>query len=129
MNDKTTEKLIKLLHDGFLREFLGKEKTLKHMRAEARLRGFNGISKLKKAQLKKLFSKPQDLEQLRKRNLLVQAKAYARGVGVKHPLSLIFYKVFITCAKEIKCFRILFVSFSTLQIPRNKFACKFQGTL
>jgi len=52
MKDITLQKLIKLLHDGFLRERLGKEKTLKQLRAEARLRGFNGISKLKKAQLK-----------------------------------------------------------------------------
>jgi len=44
------------------------------LRAEARLRGFNDISKLKKAQLKNMLSKPQDLDQLRKRNLLVKAK-------------------------------------------------------
>jgi len=50
--------LINLVGDGFLREFLGKEKTLKQLRAEARLRGFNEISKLKKAQLKNLLSKP-----------------------------------------------------------------------
>jgi len=74
MKDKTLQKLIKPLHDGFLRELLGKEKTLKQMRAEARLRAFNDISKLKKAQLKNLLSKPQDLDQLRKRNLLVKAK-------------------------------------------------------
>jgi len=74
MKDETTQKLIKLLLDGFLREPLGKEKTLKQLRAEARLRSFNGISKLKKAQLKNLLSKPQDLDQLRKRNLLVKAK-------------------------------------------------------
>jgi len=38
------------------------------------------------------------------------ARAYARGgVGVKNPpFSLIFYEKFITCAKEIDCFRILF---------------------
>jgi len=31
------------------------------------------------------------------------------GIGVKPtPLSLIFYKNFITCAKEINCFRIHF---------------------
>jgi len=29
-------------------------------------------------------------------------------VGVNPPFSLIFYKKFITCAKEINCFRILF---------------------
>jgi len=74
MKDETLQKLIKLLHDGFLRELLGKEKTLKQLRAEARLRGFNDISKCKKAQLKNLLSKPQDLGQLRKRNLLVKAK-------------------------------------------------------
>jgi len=38
MKDKTLQKLIKLLHDGFLREFLGKEKTLQQLRAEAQLR-------------------------------------------------------------------------------------------
>jgi len=74
MKDETLQKLIKLLHDGFLREFLGKDKTLKQLRAEARLLGFNDISKLKRAQLKNLLSKPQDLDQLRKRNLLVKAK-------------------------------------------------------
>jgi len=30
------------------------------------------------------------------------------GAGVKPPFSLIFYEKFITCAKEINCFRILF---------------------
>jgi len=30
------------------------------------------------------------------------------GLGLKSPLSLIFYKNFITCAKDINCFRILF---------------------
>jgi len=79
MNDKTIEKLAELLHDGFLREFLGKEKTLKQLRAEARLRGFNDISKLKKTQLKKLLSKPQDVDQSRKRNLLVQAKKLGKN--------------------------------------------------
>jgi len=54
------------------------------------------------------------------------------GVGVKVPrLSLIFYKIFITCSKEIKCFRMLFACefVDLMQITRNKFACKFQGTL
>jgi len=74
MKDKTLQKLVNLLVEGFLRELLGKEKTLKQLRAEARLRGFNNISKLKKAQLKNLLSKSQDLDQLRKRNLLVEAK-------------------------------------------------------
>ena len=46
----------------------------KQLRAEARLRGFNDISKLKKSQFKNLLSKPQDLDQLRKRILLVTAK-------------------------------------------------------
>jgi len=74
MKDITWQKLIKLLHDGFLRELLGKEKIIKQLRAKARLLGFSDISKLKKVQLKHLFSKPQDLDQLRKRNLLVKAK-------------------------------------------------------
>jgi len=55
MKDETLQKLIKLLHDGFFRELLGKEKTLKQLRAEARLRGFNDISKLKKEHLKNLL--------------------------------------------------------------------------
>ena len=50
MKDETLQKLIKLLHEGFMREFFGKEKTLKQLRAEARLRGFNDISKLTKTQ-------------------------------------------------------------------------------
>ena len=29
-------------------------------------------------------------------------------LGLKHPLRWIFYKNFVTCAKEINCFRILF---------------------
>jgi len=36
---------------------------------------------------------------------------YKGGLGLTpstQPLSLIFYKNFITCAKEINCFRILF---------------------
>ena len=74
MKDIFLQKLIRLIGKGFIREFLGKEKTLKQLRAEARLRGFNDISKLKKAQLKNLLSKPQDVDQLRKRNLMVKAK-------------------------------------------------------
>jgi len=35
MKDITLQKLIKLLHDGFLRELLGKGKTLKQLRAVA----------------------------------------------------------------------------------------------
>jgi len=84
MKDETLQKLIKLLHEGFMREFFGKEKTLKQLRAEARLRGFNDISKLTKTQLKNLLSKPQDLDQLRKRNLLVKAKK----LGIKNATKL-----------------------------------------
>jgi len=84
MKDETLQKLIKLLYDGFLRELFGKEKTLKQLRAEARLRGFSNISELKKAQLIKLLSKPQDLDQLRKRNLLVEAKK----LGIKNATKL-----------------------------------------
>jgi len=74
MKDITLQKLINLIGEGQIREFLGKEKTLKQLRAEARHRGFNDISKLKKNELKNLPSKPQNLDQLRKRNLLVKAK-------------------------------------------------------
>jgi len=84
MKDITLQKLIKLVGEGHIREFLGKEKTLKQLRAEARLRGFNNISKLKKAQLKNLLSKPQELDQLRKRNLLVKAKK----LGIKNVTKL-----------------------------------------
>jgi len=84
MKDVTLQKLIKVVGEGFLREFFGKEKTLKQLRAEARLRGFNDISKLKKAQLKILLSKPQDLDQLIKRNLLVKAKK----LGIKNATKL-----------------------------------------
>jgi len=37
-----------------------------------------------------------------------QGRTQGVGFGVNPPLSLIFYKNFITCTKEIKCFRILF---------------------
>jgi len=37
MNDIMLQKLIKLVGEGHIREFLGKEKTLKQLRAEARL--------------------------------------------------------------------------------------------
>jgi len=84
MKDETLQKLIKILHDGFLRELLEKEKTLKQLRAEAQLRGFNDISKLKKAQLKNFLSKPQNLDKLRKRNLLVKAKK----LGIKNATKL-----------------------------------------
>jgi len=80
MNEKTIKKLIRLLNEGFLRELLGKEKT----KAEARLRGFNEMSKLRKTQLKNLLSKPQDLDQLRKRNLMVKAKK----LGIKNAAKL-----------------------------------------
>jgi len=47
------------------------------------------------------------------------------GVGV-NPLSFIFYKNCITCAKEI----IVFAYFLLVtQTPRNEFARKVQGTL
>jgi len=58
MKDETLQKLIKFVGEGQIREFLGKEKNLKQLRAEARLRGFNDSSKLKKVQLKNLLSKP-----------------------------------------------------------------------
>jgi len=84
MKDETLQKLVNLLLDGFLRELLGKEKNLKQLRAEARLRGFNNISKLKKVQLKKMLSKPHDLDRLTKRNLLVEAKK----LRIKNPTKL-----------------------------------------
>jgi len=55
MIDETLQKLIKLLYGGFFRDLLGKEKTLKQLRDEARLRGFNNISKPTKARLKICF--------------------------------------------------------------------------
>jgi len=48
MKEITLQKLINLINEGFLREFFGKEKTLKQLKAEERLRGFNDISKLKR---------------------------------------------------------------------------------
>jgi len=84
MKNKTLQKLIKLVGEGFLKEFLGKEKTLKQLRPEARLRGFSDILKLKKAQLKNLLSKPQDLDQLKQRNLLVKANK----LGIKNATKL-----------------------------------------
>jgi len=53
------------------------------------------------------------------------------GVGVKLPLSFLFCKKLINFAWEIICFRILFACYliGSMEIPRNKFACKFQGTL
>jgi len=38
-------------------------------------------------------------------------RAYARGVGVNPPFRLICIKNFITCEKEINCFRILFACY------------------
>jgi len=44
---------------------------------------------------------------------IARSKGVRKGVGgvgaETPPLRLIFYENFITCAKEIKCFRILFV--------------------
>jgi len=53
------------------------------------------------------------------------------GLGLNLPLSLTFYKNFITCAKEMNCFRILFACkyVDLMKIQRNEFACKFPGTL
>jgi len=43
------------------------------------------------------------------RQIYLATRAYAREIGVEIlPLNLICYKNFITCAKEINCFRILF---------------------
>ena len=38
----------------------------------------------------------------------LSAKGVRKGVGVNPHFSLIYYKNFITCEKEINCFRILF---------------------
>ena len=53
------------------------------------------------------------------------------GVGVKPPLSFLFCKKLLNFAWEVICFRILFACYfvDLMEIPRNKFACKFQGTL
>ena len=43
-----------------------------------------------------------------------QERTQVRDLGFKPPLSLISYKNFITCAKEINCFRmLLLVNLST----------------
>jgi len=60
----------------------------------------------------------------KKRLLPLQVtKGVRKGVGfggLKPPLSLIFYKNFITCAKEIKCFaKFLFINLLTY--------CKYHG--
>jgi len=62
---------------------------------------------------------------------LLLLKGVHKGLGLTPPLSLIFYKNFIICAKEINCFRILLLVnlFDLKQTPQNKFACKFPGTL
>ena len=71
----------------------------------------------------------------RQKQLSIQA-CYNQGrtkgeLWLKTPFSLIFYKTFIICANEINYFRILFACLfvDSMQIPRNKFACKIQGTL
>jgi len=74
MKDETLQKLIDLLCEGVEREIPGKEKFLKNLRAEARLRGFKGVSRLNKMQLEKLLSRPQDLGRLTKFQLLKEAK-------------------------------------------------------
>ena len=54
-----------------------------------------------------------------------------RGVGVKPPFSFLFCKKLLNFSWEIICFRILFACYfvDLMEIPRNKFAFKFQGTL
>ena len=74
MKDETLQKLIGLLYEGVEREISRKENFLKHLRAEARLRGFKGVSKLNKVQLEKLLSRPQDLGWLTNFQLLKEAK-------------------------------------------------------
>jgi len=53
------------------------------------------------------------------------------GVEFNPAMRLVCYKNFITCAKKINCFRILLACWfvALMQIPRNEFACKFQGKL
>jgi len=84
MKDETLQKLIKLLHDRFLRELSRERENSQTIESRGKTLGFNDISKLKKAQLKNLLSKPQDLDQLRKRNLLVKAKK----LGIKNATKL-----------------------------------------
>ena len=60
----------------------------------------------------------------------VVLRAYAKGGWVKTPLELdIFQKLYYLLKGD--CFRILFACLfvGLMQIPRNVFACKFQGTL
>jgi len=53
------------------------------------------------------------------------------GLGLTPPLELDILQKLYYLRKEIKCFRILFACLfvDLMQIPRNKFACKFQGAL
>ena len=66
-----------------------------------------------------------DLDKITSLSVQLGVRRTPRVKGVR--LSLIFH----TCAKEIKCFRILFACWfvDLLQIPRNEYASKFQGTL
>jgi len=69
---------------------------------------------------------------LLKSDMHVRPRTYARGVWfTSPPLRLIFYKNFIILAKEINCFGILVACLyvDLMQMPRNKFKWKFQGTL
>jgi len=84
MKDKTLQKLIDLLYERVEREISGKEKFLKHLRAEARLQDFKGVSRLNKVQLEKLLSRPQDLGRLTKFQLLKEAKK----LGIKNATKL-----------------------------------------
>ena len=62
----------------------------------------------------------------------VTAKGVRKGGwGYPPPLSLIFYEKHYYLRKEDYCFRILFACqfVGLMQIPRNEFAGRFQGTL
>jgi len=56
---------------------------------------------------------------------------YARGLGLKPPLELDILQKLYYLRKGDYCFRILFACLFVdfMQIPRNEFACRFQGTL
>jgi len=58
-----------------------------------------------------------------------QGRTQGRVLGLNPSLNLIYYENFVTCAKETNCFRILFAFqfVDLMQMPRNVFACKFQG--
>ena len=61
-----------------------------------------------------------------------QGRTQVGGFGIKNlSLEHDFLQNFITDAKDINCFCILFACYfvDLMQIPRNKFACKLQGTL